>query len=90
MRRSKGGGGGGGGGKREVAIRYPNLKISLWEMEEVGGKREKARFPGSATSVHACFFPLEMFQGEGVRWRQLGGKNLFMFYTVHCSPGLGE
>ena len=35
MRRSK-------GGKREVAVRYPKLKISLGEMEEVGGKPGKA------------------------------------------------
>ena len=69
MRKSK-------GGKREVAVRHPMLTISLGEMEEVGGKQGKARFPGCASSAHVAFFPLEVFQGDGERWRQLGGKNL--------------
>ena len=90
MRRSK-------GGKREVAVRHPKLTISRGEMEEVGGKHGKAKFPGgnsAASVINVCFFPLEMFQGDGERWRQLGGKNLsfqpilfYNYYTVHCSPG---
>ena len=49
-------------------------------MEEVGGKHGKAKFPGGnfAASVsvippgnfNVCFFPLEMFQGDGERWRR--------------------
>ena len=77
MRRSK-------RGKREVAVHYNKLGISFGEVREVGGKHGKAKFPGGnfAASVippgsfNVCFFPLEMFQGDGERWRQLGGKNL--------------
>ena len=67
MRRSK-------RGTKEVAIRYNKLGIYLWEMKEVGGKRETTRFPEGRFT--AAYFPLEMFQGDGERWRQLGGKNL--------------
>ena len=59
------------------AFCHRKLGISLGEVEAVGGKRKKAR------SLNGSSFPLEVFQEDGERWRQLGGKNLsilFMFY----------
>ena len=47
MRRSK-------RGTKEVAIRYNKLGIYLWEMKEVGGKRETTRFPEGRFSGGGC------------------------------------
>ena len=55
--------------------------------EAVGGKQKKARFPG--TNLNAASFPLEMFQGDGERWRQLGGKNLSILFMFYQSWGSG-
>ena len=74
-----------------MAFRHPKLDISFGEvMAAVGGEEGSAWFPEGASS-----FPLGVFQGDGERWRQLGGKNLSILIlycplqSLESKPGRG-